>query len=118
MNPAGQLTPASPVGDDGEPALFAVTADEPPGQLDLAGEFDLAGVEQFAACAAGLLENHVSDVCVDLGALRFIDASGLGALVGLNNTLATTGHAMTLSHVTPRLTRVFAVAGLSHLVTP
>ncbi len=85
--------------------------------LALAGEMDMAALGPFEVAAASLTVGRPGDVTVDLQALRFIDASGLGALVALSNKLQRSGWRLIVQHPSPRVGRVFAVAGLSTLLS-
>src|SRR5437763_15452273 len=51
------------------------------GQLSLAGEFDLAGIEHFEAAIDRLEAGDPPAIVIDLSALTFMDSSGLRALV-------------------------------------
>jgi anti-anti-sigma factor len=47
----------------------------------LVGEFDLAGIDQFESVIASIEAQAASVIVVDLTELRFMDSSGLRALV-------------------------------------
>jgi anti-anti-sigma factor len=69
-----------------------------------AGEIDLATVEQFRECLAGL---H-GPIRVDCSELSFIDAVGLGALAEKHHE----NGALTLCGTTPFLRRLLEVVGM------
>lgn len=81
--------------------------------LAVSGEFDLAAVEEFLSAALGCLEN-TADVCeIDLGAVTFIDSSGLGALVRVRKAAHDRGKEVVLTNVPPAVSRLFEVTGLT-----
>jgi anti-sigma B factor antagonist len=47
----------------------------------VAGEIDLATAPRLRAALVGILEDGNADAVVDLAAVEFIDASGIGVLV-------------------------------------
>ena len=81
--------------------------------LAVSGEFDLAAVEEFLAAALGCLEDS-ADICeIDLGAVSFIDSSGLGALVRVRKAAHERGKDVVLTNVPPAVNRLFEVTGLT-----
>jgi hypothetical protein len=58
------------------------------------------------------------DTTVDLAAVSFIDAGGLGRLVGLRNELAAHRVAMNVINAAPRLRKTFTIAGLQVMLQP
>ena len=84
--------------------------------ISLRGEVDVANVARrveplrtYAAAVSG-------DLVVDCMDLRFIDAAGLGALVGLNNELRAQGRYLRLIHPAPLLRRVLDACTLNELL--
>jgi anti-anti-sigma factor len=87
---------------DGERRLLAVS-----------GEVDIATVEEFLTEADACLGDGVEVCEIDLGAVTFIDSSGLGALVRIRNTAHDRGKAVLLTNVPDSVTRLFEVTGLA-----
>lgn len=97
---------------------FDVDVDAEARLLTLSGDMDLAALDPFTAAAASLTSVRCGDVTVELAALHFVDASGLGAFVALNNILRSGGQVLTLRHATPCVVRTFDLGGLSALLAP
>jgi anti-anti-sigma factor len=66
------------------PALFGFSisdASDPP-VITVRGEVDLASAPQLAGAMSELIDRGHTHVAVDLGAVEFIDSTGLGVLAG------------------------------------
>lgn len=72
---------------DDEPQLTVRTEPDGPGGvvIHLAGELDLATAPQLTSAAAEVLGGGAREVVVDLGALEFMDSSGLRVLLEVAN---------------------------------
>jgi anti-sigma B factor antagonist len=80
--------------------------------LELAGEFDLAGVPKFEA-DLGELEAAGADVLVvDLSGLEFMDSSGLRALVMADQRARKAGRRLAIVPGPPAVRRVFEITQL------
>src|SRR5579863_2747704 len=75
--------------------------------ISLIGEVDLSSVDQLRTALA---RAH-GRVTIDCRDLAFIDASGIGALVELDNRNGSIG----LRHVSPTFQKVLDPVGLTHL---
>jgi anti-sigma B factor antagonist len=95
--------------------VFGVMVDTDQHCLALIGELDVAGVPLVRAGGTQLLTAGAG-IVVDLARLTFIDAAGLGVLVELSNALRAGHHELTITQVSPRVARTFAVAGLVAMV--
>ena len=81
--------------------------------LSIAGEIDVAVVDEFGNAMRALIEaNPGVEVCVDLRDVNFIDSSGLGVLVGANKQAAAAGATIRLAHVQASPAKVFEITGL------
>jgi anti-sigma B factor antagonist len=80
------------------------------GELDQLGCGDIRDALRQAVESGGRLEVH-------LGALTFIDSSGLGLLVELNRRCAEHGGQMMLDEVPPGLLSRFQLTGLDQYFT-
>lgn len=83
----------------------------PRGELDIASFPELAKVLKDA-CRFGLA------VVVDLAHVTFVDCSGLAPLLAVQEDLARNGCALTVINASARVTRVFKVTHLEHLLEP
>jgi anti-sigma B factor antagonist len=83
----------------------------------VSGELDLATIPELRRClwtALGESGNGSGRrVVVDLGDVVFIDAAGLGALVGALNRANRQRTVFLLANVTPALERLLAITGLT-----
>lgn len=80
----------------------------------LVGELDLAQYERSDRALAPLFHAD-GDVILDLGALTFIDSSGIRLLIRLHAAVAEHGGRVILRDPTPHVFRVLEVAGLLDL---
>jgi anti-sigma B factor antagonist len=83
----------------GDDAVLHVSVDEPDAGavvVSLGGELDLRTSDGIAACLTELVTGN--DVVVDLTGLRFVDAAGIGALVGARVEADERGRTITLRH--------------------
>jgi anti-sigma B factor antagonist len=81
----------------------------------VSGEVDIASVDELLREAYACLDGP-ADVCeIDLGAVTFIDSSGLGALVRIRNVAHERGKEVVLVNVPDPVGRLFAVTGLAEV---
>lgn len=80
--------------------------------LSLSGEVDIAAVDELLAAARSCLDQATNAIVLDLGAVTFIDSSGLGALVRVRNLAAERDLAIELIHVPRSVQRLFDLTGL------
>lgn len=83
--------------------------------LRLSGEVDIAAVQDVLAQASRCLETRPSTLEVDLGAVTFIDSSGLGALVRIRNEAGRQGTTVVLVNLSPSSRRLLEVSGLDQV---
>jgi anti-anti-sigma factor len=95
---------------------FEATASPVTGQLYLCGELDVTGREALSLATTEILAGNPAEVVVDLSDLRFIDASGIGLLIGLRKELAAHHATMRITNPSPRTTRIFFLCGLSAML--
>jgi anti-sigma B factor antagonist len=79
--------------------------------LSVEGEFDLAVVDEFLAWALPCL-GRADVIEIDLGAVSFIDSSGLGALVRVRNDAAEQAKSLSLVNPSPATNRLLELTGL------
>ncbi len=85
-------------------------------RVSLAGDIDVAAAGDLRE--AGLRAIEQADgrpVVFDAGGVTFIDSTGLGALVALNNAAGETNTRMVLQSVPPRMATLLRVTALDHV---
>jgi anti-sigma B factor antagonist len=82
-------------------------------RLSLAGEFDLAGIEQFEAAIDKVEASHPRAIVIDLSALTFMDSSGLRALVMADQRARQAGRRLAIVPGPPPVRRVFEITQLA-----
>src|SRR5438552_17384656 len=78
----------------------------------VAGEVDLATVSELRSALSQVIVPRCREVMVDLAAVEFIDASGVGALVGAAAAAARAGVRFRLQAPSPPVERVLGLARL------
>ena len=108
-----------PVAKDVGPVIPTVTAG-PEGAVvaALGGDLDIAAVPAVRERLLGLLHLGASRLVIDMSAVRYADASGLGVLVSTRRRAILLGGTLHLAALRPEVARVLAATGLSrHLGT-
>ena len=77
--------------------------------VELTGEFDLAGVEAFRAAAHVALHGQ-REVIIDMTRLRFVDSSGIRAILDLATAAPDTG--IVLRAPQPNVRKVISLTGI------
>lgn len=95
---------------------LAVQLDRSERHITVRGELDMASVPVLADMMALLLDVNPGDSMIDICGLSFIDAAGLGCLVGFANQLAVSGSKISVVGASPRLRRVFDLVQLGGLL--
>ena len=92
----------------------SITVEEPPDGpvMHLRGDID---ADLFQRIGGAHLFDGVDIVAVDVGALRYIDSSGLTFLVRWAQARSRAGRSAVIRHTTPRFRQVLSIAGLSAL---
>jgi anti-sigma B factor antagonist len=100
---------------DRAPFAVDVFAEAPEGVaiVAVAGEVDLATVGELRSTLDWVMAPPRAEVVVDLAAVEFIDASGLGALVGAAAAAARAGVRFRLQAPSPPVERVLELAGIN-----
>jgi anti-anti-sigma factor len=80
--------------------------------IRLYGEFDLTCEKAFEEELRSLLDSETSSVIVDLQELDFIDSTGLGALLSLDNLARQDGFEFTVVYGNGEVRRVLRETGL------
>lgn len=80
------------------------------------GEVDLQTAPVLRQRLAEATEHGIGDVVVDLGAVGFLDSTGLNALLGARAALHRLGRQLRVEQLSTRVLRVFEVAGVADLL--
>jgi len=80
--------------------------------LHLKGELDIATEDEFLAALAEAEASDASLVVIDLGELRFIDFSGIRALLSAVDRGATNNHRVVFTEGSAAVERTFTLAGV------
>jgi anti-sigma B factor antagonist len=81
--------------------------------IELAGEWDLAGVPAVRRAIAHVLSGCPESVVLDLSRLVFIDSSGLHATIELAHRSSAQGIRLVIICGPPSVHRVFTITGLT-----
>lgn len=81
----------------------------------LAGDLDLTTADDARSRLEAIIAEAGGDVVLDLGGLGFIDSTGLGALVAVQNRAAEVPVAVRLTGVSNQVRRVMEITRLDEL---
>ena len=97
-----------------EAANFQMDSDERPGEarLSVSGELDLSAAPRLARTADKLLEGGPQRLLLDLSGLRFIDSSGLRAIIVLHQRASQEGWALEVVRPPEHLMTIFQISGM------
>ena len=111
-----QATPAEAEGVRMPAFSINLTSAGSEAELTVVGDVDVAVVSELEAMAQlGLDTTESHTLIVDLGAVTFIDSSGVAALVSIRNAAQAISKAVQLRNVPPAVRRVLDVVALSRL---
>lgn len=82
----------------------------------LEGELDIHTIERFLASIHDALETHPRLIAIDVGAVVFMDSSGLAGLLHASSAASAAGVPFRVSDVSPKVRRMIEVAGLERLL--
>jgi anti-anti-sigma factor len=82
----------------------------------VAGELDIATVDQLTQVAIGALRLPVDVLILDFGEVSFCGAAGVGALVKIHRVARQTGISLVLTRVQPRVRHVLDIVGVSVVI--
>lgn len=88
-----------------------------PTQVSLvcSGELDLSAADDLVERAQEALESHPDQLVLDLSEANFLDSSGLNSLIAIHKLSESIGVPVVLRPGSPRVMRVFSLAGLDTL---
>ena len=81
--------------------------------VTLAGELDIAAAPEVITLMGGVVEGSTA-VLLDIEAVTFMDSAGLRCVLVCERLCRDAGVAFALTPGSPRIRRLFAVAGLLH----
>lgn len=84
----------------------------------IAGEIDVHTVGELRTVLLALADKGHVHIVADFAGVRFCDAAGLGALVGVNNRVAENGGTLRLIGVRPAQRRILQITRLDRLFQP
>lgn len=84
---------------------------------EVAGEIDLRTAEPFRSRLSAMTDAGYSRIILDFTEVRFLDASGLGALVAVHNRVREHGGEIKLARVRPTQRRLLRITGLDRVFT-
>ncbi len=80
------------------------------------GELDVYTAPRLVSFVEALADEGVTNVCLDLSQLRFIDSRGLGCLVSMTRRLREAGGGLTVAAPRPSLQRLFSISGIDQVI--
>jgi len=83
--------------------------------LELNGDIDVSSAPTLQAVLQQLMDDGRQLVVLDLGAVPFMDSSGLGVLVAAHRRLTAAGGQIALASATPALRKVFELTRTNRL---
>jgi anti-sigma B factor antagonist len=78
----------------------------------LEGELDMLQAPEVSDTLTELVDSGVKDILVDLTELRFLDSSGLSALLGAHQAAEAQGGRLVLQSPNERIVRLVTITGL------
>ena len=85
--------------------------------VEVDGEIDVATADTLREELAALLDRDRADLVIDLRAVRFMDSTGLGVLVGTLKKVRLAGGRLQLVIDSERLLKVFRITALLQVFT-
>jgi anti-sigma B factor antagonist len=82
----------------------------------LSGRLDVTTVADVRIALHDAVDGGAGDLVVDLAAIDFIDASGLGVLVGAHRRAGRAGRRLVLRNVPDRVLRLLALTRLNRVL--
>ena len=83
--------------------------------LTVTGEVDLRTAPELRSHIEHVLDEGTSRLIVDLGAVDFLDSTGLSVLVGAHKRLARSGGRLIVANAPEIVTRVLSITGLDRV---
>ncbi|HEY0890840.1 MAG TPA: STAS domain-containing protein [Nocardioides sp.] len=96
-------------------AAFTTSLDGGVAVVRISGELDIASHGELLAHTEPLLRSDAKVVALDVADVTFIDSSGLGALVRLQQQAVDAGRSLRLRNPPRPVTRILSLTGLADL---
>ena len=97
------------------PFELAVRATDGGTVIELAGDFDLSGADEFRSCIETLLGSSDGPLVVDLGNVTFIDSCGIAALLEMWRLVAREHRELRLQRISAPASRILELTGVAAL---
>lgn len=81
------------------------------------GDLDIVTSEAVKRQLAGLFDTGPVTLVLDMGEVRFVDSSGLGALVAIHRSAEAAAGQFTVRAVPPQVQRLFEITRLGDLLS-
>jgi anti-sigma B factor antagonist len=94
---------------------WSVYGDDPIG-IAVRGEIDLDSAPKLSDAMGELVQRGYQQVALDLGAVEFMDSTGIRVLVDMHERLRDTGGELVLQAASAPVRRVLALTGLDRLL--
>ena len=82
----------------------------------LSGEFDLHTADYFKEQIEDKLSSKINNLILDLSEIKFIDSSGLGAILAKYKQLNNRGGKLAIVNPTPQVKRIFELSGILKII--
>ena len=81
------------------------------------GELDMHVADKFRQIVDNALETSgVKHILFNLEAVKFIDSSGLGVILGRYKKINTAGGKVLIAHIQPQVIQIFELSGLLKII--
>jgi anti-sigma B factor antagonist len=100
---------------DSAPFALGVRANDGDTVIELAGDFDPSGVEDFRSCIEELIGSSDGPLVVDLGDVTFIDSCAISALLEMRRLVAREHRELRLQRISAPASRLLELTGLTEL---
>jgi len=84
--------------------------------IKLEGEFDLESAQGFSSAVSDLQWEDFDKILVDLGAVTFMDSSGLGALLSRYRDVTAAGKDFVITAPSHTIREILGISGLNRVV--
>jgi anti-sigma B factor antagonist len=85
--------------------------------LRLAGELDLETASELDRQLADIAETQVTRLLIDLGAVTFMDSTGLSSILRAHRSAGSNGHTLVLRRGSNQVQRLFELTGMNDRLT-
>lgn len=85
-------------------------------RIELRGEFDIAGVDQFEQVVERLDLSVIERVQLDFQEILLIDSTGIGSLLNFASTMTDKGTTVEIININEDIRDIFSIIGVSDLL--